>query len=176
MASFGVRLRPFRADESGLLLERLRHWLPDAVAEDESRFRAQTEKRVADSGAWSAEGALDFAIEVDGRLAGAVQALSQYYQLPPRVYELGIEFYGEGDRGRGLGREVLRLFIPQVFEHGAIRLQGHTHVENTPMVRLFERFGFVREGLLRGYLPLPGRSGDTLVFGLTADDYERPAT
>jgi len=167
-----VRLRAFRADESELLFERLREWLPDAVAENEAEFREQTEKRVASSGRWSDEDALDFAIEVEGRLTGAVQALNKYYRLPPAVYELGIEFYAVADRGRGLGGQVLRLFVPRVFEHGAIRLQGHTHVENAPMIRLFERFGFVREGLLRSYWPLPGQSGDVAVYGLTADDYE----
>jgi RimJ/RimL family protein N-acetyltransferase len=168
-----VRLREFRPDESELLLDRLRHWLPDAVAANEAFFRAQIEKRVADSGRWSDDDELQFALEVDGHLTGAVQALSRYHGLPPAVYELGIEFYRVEDRGRGLGSEVLRLFLPQVFEHGAIRLQGHTHVENEAMIRLFERFSFVREGVLRNYMPLPERCGDVVLYGLTARDYER---
>jgi RimJ/RimL family protein N-acetyltransferase len=167
-----VRLRAFGPDEGELLFERLREWLPEAVAANEAAFRAQTEKRVADSGSWS-DDELQLAVEVDGRLAGAVQALSKYYGLPPGVYELGIEFYSAENRGRGLGSEVLRQFLSQVFEHAAIRLQGQTHVENAPMIRLFERFGFVREGVLRGYWPLPGRCGDIAVYGLTAADYER---
>jgi len=170
---YTLRVRAFRPDESELLVERLRRWLPEAAAADEAAFRAQAERRVADSGSWSNDDELQFAVEVDGQLVGAVQALNKYYGLPPRVYELGIEFYSAENRGRGLGSEVLRLFLPQVFEHGAIRLQGQTHVENAPMIRLFERFGFVREGVLRGYWPLPGRCGDVAVYGLTAADYER---
>ena len=168
-----VRLRAFRPDEGELLLGRLRQWLPEAVAADEAAFRAQTEKRVADSGSWSDNDELHLAVEVDGQLAGAVQALSKYYGLPPGVYELGIELYSAENRGHGLGSEVLRLFFPQVFEHAAIRLQGQTHVENAPMIRLFERFGFVREGVLRGYWPLPDRCGAVALYGLTAADYER---
>lgn len=169
----GVHLRAFLPDEGELLLERLRQWLPEAVTANEEAFRAQTKKRVADSGSWSDDDELQFAVEVDGVLAGAVQALSKYYGLPPRVYELGIELYEAENRGRGLGTEVLRLFVPQVFQHAAIRLQGQTHVENAPMIQLFERFGFVREGVLRGYWPLPDRCGDVAVYGLTAADYER---
>ena len=129
-----------------MLFERLRGWKPEAVAADEDSWHALTRKRVSESGAWAADG-LDLAVEVDGRLAGAVQAVGRYYRLPPDVYELGIEFFAPADRGRGLGRAVLADFIPRVFAHEAIRLQGRTHVENVEMIRLFERLGFVREGV-----------------------------
>ncbi|HZT10888.1 MAG TPA: GNAT family protein [Actinomycetota bacterium] len=46
-------------------------------------------------------------------------------------------------------------------------------MDNAPTIRLFERFGFVREGVLRGYWPLPDRCGDVAVYGLTAADYDR---
>lgn len=147
--------------------------MPDAVAANEEYWRNVVDERVGGSGDWSVEDNLDFAIEVDGRLAGAVQAVNEYYRLPPKVYELGIEFFETGYQGRGLGREVLRRFIPGVFEHEAIRLQGRTHVENTAMIRLFERFGFVCEGVMRSYWPLEGRSGDMGLWALTRSDYER---
>ncbi len=63
--------------------------------------------------------------------------------------------------------ERLRGWMPE-----AIRLQGRTHVENTPMIRLFERFGFVCEGIMRSYWPLAGRSGDMGLWALTRADYE----
>jgi RimJ/RimL family protein N-acetyltransferase len=65
------------------------------------------------------------------------------------VYELGIEFYAASRRGQGLGTETLAPFIPPLFESGgAIRLKGHTHVENASMIRLFDRFRFKQEGIL----------------------------
>src|SRR5262245_43411915 len=149
-----VRLRRFRPSEAETLLERLRVWLPTQVAENEEYWRQQTTSRVEQSGGWGGDG-LDLAIEVDGALAGAVQAMAGYYHLPPHVYELGIEFYSEAFRGRGLGTETLRLFLPPLFdEDGAIRVQGHTHLDNNPMIALFDRFGFVREGVLRDYWQL----------------------
>ncbi len=162
-----VTLRPFRSDELDILLNALRQWLP--VEENEPHWRELTSQRIARSGGWGEDG-LDFAIEFDGQLAGAVQALGGYYHLPPNVYELGIEFYDESARGHGLGTEVLALFIPRLFEDGAMRLQGHTHIENVPMIRLFDRFGFVREGLLRNYWRLAGRSGNVALYGLLSED------
>lgn len=171
-----VSLRAFRIDEFEVLLARLREWLPEAVGNDEAYWRDQTSKRIAQSGHWGDEG-LDLAVEVDGELAGAVQALGAYYHLPPNVYEIGIEFYSAERRGQGLGTETLELFIPPLFErYAAIRLQGHTHVENTPMMRLFDRFGFQHEGLLRNFWPLPGRSGAVAIYGLTQDDYTTETT
>jgi hypothetical protein len=41
-----VTLRAFREDEFDILFERLRSWMPQAVAGDEARWRAQTEGRI----------------------------------------------------------------------------------------------------------------------------------
>jgi RimJ/RimL family protein N-acetyltransferase len=109
-----VLLRRFRPAEAETLLDRLRVWLPTQVADNEEYWRQQTQRRVEQSGGWGDDG-LDLAIEVDGTLAGAVQAMAGYYHLPPDVYELGIEFFAEAFRGRGLGAETLRLFLPPLF-------------------------------------------------------------
>jgi RimJ/RimL family protein N-acetyltransferase len=166
-----VWLRPFRPSEAQILLDRLRVWIPTQVADNEDYWRQQTQRRVEQSGGWGDDG-LDLAIEVDGELAGAVQAMAGYYHLPPRVYELGIEFYSDTFRGRGLGTETLGLFLPPLFdEDDAIRVQGHTHLDNNPMIALFGRFGFLREGILRDYWPLDGRTGDVALYALTLTDY-----
>jgi RimJ/RimL family protein N-acetyltransferase len=72
------------------------------------------------------------------------------------VYELGIEFYEPTHRGRGLGSQVLQIFIPRVFDNHAIRLQGRTHIENTAMIRLFREVRLRPEGILRDIWPLEG--------------------
>ena len=155
-----------------MLYERQRQWLPDEVDANPEHWEALTMQRIERSGDWSASD-IDFAVELHGRLVGAVQALRDFYKLPRRVYELGIEFYDDADRGRGLGYQTLVQFVPDVFAAGAIRLQGRTHVENTPMIRLFERCGFVREGILRDLGPLDGRSGDMAMYAMTRADFAK---
>lgn len=168
-------LRAFRSNEAEVLLERARVWLPTQVAENEEYWRQRTQRRVEQSGRWGEDG-LDLAIEVDGALAGAVQAMAGYYRLPPHVYELGIEFFSPTFHGRGLGTETLQLFLPPLFDDdGAIRVQGHTHLDNVAMLALFDRFGFVREGVLRDYWPLDGRTGDVALYALTLSDFRRRA-
>jgi RimJ/RimL family protein N-acetyltransferase len=164
-------LRAYKRDEAAFLFERLKVWLPDEIRANPGHWRDVVHKRVAESGRWSNDGALDYAIEIDGRLVGAVQAQNGLFHLPPNVYELGIELYETADHGHGLGTAVLHQFIPQVFQHSALRLQGHTHIENEPMRRLFRRFGFVHEGILQDYWPLPDRCGDVALYALTARNY-----
>jgi hypothetical protein len=100
MAGQDITLRAFRNDEFDLLFERLRGWMPEAVAADEKHWRALTQKRISASGAWAEDG-LDLAVELDGRLVGAVQALGKFFHLPPNVYELGIEFSTSATEGAG---------------------------------------------------------------------------
>jgi RimJ/RimL family protein N-acetyltransferase len=52
------------------------------------------------------------------------------------------------------------------------RLTAHFYPENTEAQRVAAKFGFEREGLLRGYLRLPGtqRRSDLVIAGLLLDD------
>jgi len=46
------------------------------------------------------------------------------------------------------------------------RLQARTHLGNVRSMRLLERLGFEREGLLRGYVERDGERRDCVLFGL----------
>ncbi len=46
------------------------------------------------------------------------------------------------------------------------RLQARTHLVNVRSMRLLDRLGFKREGLLRGYIERDGERRDCVLFGL----------
>lgn len=46
------------------------------------------------------------------------------------------------------------------------RLQARTHLGNVRSMRLLDRLGFKREGLLRGYIERDGERRDCVLFGL----------
>jgi len=46
------------------------------------------------------------------------------------------------------------------------RLQARVHLGNVRSMRLLERLGFQREGLMRGYVERDGERRDCLIFGL----------
>jgi ribosomal-protein-alanine N-acetyltransferase len=70
-----------------------------------------------------------------------------------------------GSRRAGVGREAIELLVGWAHgELGLHRIQLHTLCQNTPMQRLAEASGFVREGVLRGYSFERGRFVDNVVY------------
>src|SRR5204862_6474775 len=73
---------------------------PDAFGPTEL---SELRERIARSGEFDGTEIL-LGIQVDGRLAGEVQARQPRMGLPPGVFELGIDLFDGADRGRGIGR------------------------------------------------------------------------
>lgn len=83
------------------------------------------------------------AIEVEERLVGDIQTYPPSDRpLSPGVYEIGVALYDPADRGKGVGTDVVRLFVDWLFGEGADRVQGAAAVTNAPMRRVFEKLGF----------------------------------
>ena len=83
-----------------------------------------------------------------------------------------------GDRGRGIGSVVWCLLLRCAFDElGLRKVYGEVLAVNAPVLRMHERFGFLREGLLRQHVVKSGVPHDVVVFGLLADDWSvlRPA-
>ena len=161
-----VRLRAFKPEEYDVMIARF----SGAPADDEeARIRRA---RVERSGTRT-EIELLFAIESDGRLVGDTQARSLRMAMPSGVWEVGIELWDTGDRGRGLGREAVALLTTRLFEReGAHRVQGSTDVENAAMRRVFEALGFADEGTMRGFMPTgDGEPRDYELFGVTREEW-----
>ena len=166
-------LRAFRSEELDLLVAaRTAAEAFAAVREPGGRLRERLCRRIETSGRVH-NGWLEFAIEVDGALVGDVQARRPALALPPGVWELGIELYGTGHRGKGIGREAVALITDHLFTvEGAGRIQASTDVTNAPMRAVLRRLGFAEEGVLRGFMPDSAADGprhDYIMAGVTRD-------
>jgi [ribosomal protein S5]-alanine N-acetyltransferase len=70
-----------------------------------------------------------------------------------------------GCRRAGVGREAIELLVGWAHgELGLRRIELHTLPENSPMQRLAEASGFIREGVLRDYTFERGRFVDNVVY------------
>ena len=168
-------LRAFRPEELDLLLAaRAAAEGFGGTREPGGRPRAQLRRRIETSGHVH-NGWLEFAIEVDGRLVGDVQARRPARALPPGVWELGIELYGTACRGKGVGTEAVALITEHLFAvEGAGRVQASTDLMNEPMRAVLRRLGFVEEGVLRGFMPDTAPNGprhDYVMVGVTHDEW-----
>jgi RimJ/RimL family protein N-acetyltransferase len=124
------------------------------------------------SGSFDEGNLLYLALEAEGTLAGEVDVRRRATGLPPGVFELGIELYAEEQHGRGFGSEALRLLIPYLFDQaGAERLEVRTSLDNAAMCRVLEKLGFVREGVLRAFMPGQLGRADYGLFALLRADW-----
>ena len=73
-------------------------------------------------------------------------------RLPyPRVGEIGY-LLDPAARGRGTMTRAVRLMVGWSFDElGVVRVQAFVSPDNARSIRLLERLGFAREGLLRSY-------------------------
>ena len=70
-------------------------------------------------------------------------------------------------RGRGIATHAVRLIARWAFAELALaRLEITCGPDNEPSLRVAERCGFVREGLLRSHRSFQGARRDTVIFGL----------
>lgn len=78
---------------------------------------------------------------------------------------------GKDARGRGVATRALRLLTRWAAEeHGLARLQLIVEPENLASIRVAEKAGFRREGLLRSYIELRGARRDVYMYALLSED------
>ncbi|OFX02540.1 MAG: GNAT family N-acetyltransferase [Alphaproteobacteria bacterium RIFCSPHIGHO2_12_FULL_63_12] len=74
-------------------------------------------------------------------------------------------------RGKNLAARALAIVIDEAFERrGARRVFADVDPDNIASLRVFERLGFQREGVLRGNWSTHIGERDSVIFGLLKDD------
>ncbi|MCC7008154.1 MAG: GNAT family N-acetyltransferase [Acidobacteria bacterium] len=118
----------------------------------------------------AASPATDFAIEVDGHVAGGIgyQVREDVERIGAEVgYWLGVEFWG-----RGAATTALRLLTAFVFDrHPALRrLYGLPFGWNVASARVLAKAGYRHEATLRQAVIKDGCVYDQLVFAILRDE------
>jgi putative acetyltransferase len=124
----------------------------DAVAR-EKRYLAQVEappvERVAEfvRGSVAADAAQFVALDGD-RVVGWADIFPAWPSAIAHRGSLGMGVLG-GYRGQGLGAKLLEACIAKACAKGLTRIELEVRADNLPAIRLYERFGFVKEGVRR---------------------------
>ncbi len=78
---------------------------------------------------------------------------------------------------KGFGGEATRLMVDYAFATLNLhRIQLHVCAENAPAIRIYEKAGFVKEGVLRQAMYRRGRYVDFWVMGILREDWEKKAS
>jgi RimJ/RimL family protein N-acetyltransferase len=91
-------------------------------------------------------------------------SLTNYDSFRDRV-EIGYWLLAEG-RGRGIATRVARALAMHAFHVGLRRVEAVVRPENTASIRVLERAGFTREGLMRSLLRHGDGRADAILYSL----------
>lgn len=69
-------------------------------------------------------------------------------------------------RGRGLGEQLLRITIAAAQQRGITRIELATRIDNLRAIKLYERVGFVHEGVKRAELCMDGVYFDSAMMAI----------
>jgi len=102
-----------------------------------------------------------FVAEAGGEVVGRLSVARDSHPASNHVADLGL-MVAPGYRRRGIGRALLSRAVQWGQDVGIEKLELHVFPYNEPAIRLYEQFGFEREGLRRAHY----RRGPELVDAL----------
>ncbi len=106
------------------------------------------------------------------KLIGTCQLHSIHYIH--RSAELQIRVGEPAYRGNGYGTEAVELLLDFAFKDLNLqRVYLHVFKKNESALRLYEKLGFAREGVLRKAAHIDGKYVDVIVMGILREEYAR---
>jgi aminoglycoside 6'-N-acetyltransferase len=111
-----------------------------------------------------------YAIEVDGRLVGAIQSAEE---TDEEFRHAGIDLFLDDDiQGRGIGPTAIRMLARRLIDDGGHhRITIDPAADNEYAISAYEKVGFRRVGRLRRYQRMAdGTWVDGMLMELLADD------
>ena len=151
-----LELRPWRADDV------------DTAAEAARDSYIREIEHIDDPAAWleQAREKAELAIVVEGEAVGGIDVATRY----PRLGSLGY-FVVERARGRGVASRAATLLVRWALTDAEyVRVQATVEPWNVASIRVLERAGLRREGLLRSYVIYGDRVGDAYMYAAVRGD------
>ena len=109
------------------------------------------------------ENAAVLVAETDGRIVGRLSVARDRHPASPHVADIGLMVAADR-RGEGIGAQLLQAAVEWARSAGVSKLELHVFTWNEPALRLYERFGFEREGLRRGQYRRGGEEVDVILM------------
>ena len=117
----------------------------------------------------AANDAAQFVALDDGRVVGWADVLPEWPVALAHCGSLGMGLL-PAYRGQGLGEALLRACIAKAWARGLTRIELAARADNLRAIRLYERLGFVHEGVKRRGMRFGTAYHDTVVLGLLREE------
>jgi RimJ/RimL family protein N-acetyltransferase len=110
-----------------------------------------------------------YAIEYEGRVIGGVRLYLT--DIPGRIAGMGFNV-ARTHWGRGFATEAARAVLTYGFEEAELhRVYATADVRNLASMRVLEKLGLSREGVLRHHHFHRGEHADEVVYGILSDEW-----
>ena len=136
---------------------------PEGWLISESRWRSVGEERRYLRAVRRHPDAAVFVAETAEGIVGRLSVARDPHPASHHVVDLGL-MVAAAVRRRGIGWALLEQASEWARESGVRKLELHVFPHNEPAIRLYDRFGFVREGLRRGHYRRGGEYVDAILM------------
>ena len=106
-----------------------------------------------------------FVAEEDGALVGRLSVARDPHTASRHVADLGL-MVAASHRRRGIGRALLEQSVAWALDAGIHKLELHVFPWNEPALKLYEQFGFEREGLRKDHYRRGSEYVDAILMAL----------
>jgi RimJ/RimL family protein N-acetyltransferase len=107
-----------------------------------------------------------FVATADGGVVGWCDVVRESRPIHAHAGVLGMGLL-PAYRGRGYGRTLIETTLHAAELAGFKRVELSVHADNPRAIALYERVGFVREGIKRRAMCIDGRFGDAIMMAIT---------
>jgi putative acetyltransferase len=109
----------------------------------------------------------------DGAIIGRLSLARDSHPASAHVADLGL-MVAKSARRHGVGRALLEAAANWARSSGVRKLELHVFPWNEPAIRLYEGFGFVREGYRRAHYHRAGEDVDAILMAFGMNQHDEP--
>jgi L-phenylalanine/L-methionine N-acetyltransferase len=149
--------------------------LAEAVGREEGRWilSAETWRSIADErryvkSVYRHPDAAVYVADEDGRVLARMSLSRDPHPASRHVADLGL-MVDEGHRRRGIGKLLLEAAVEWARIAGVTKLELHVFPWNEPALRLYESFGFEREGYRKAHYERDGELVDAILMAYAVE-------
>jgi len=102
----------------------------------------------------------------DGAVVGRLSVARDQHPASAHVADLGLMVAADA-RGQGIGTALLQAAVEWARGSGVRKLELHVFPWNEPAMRLYEKFGFEREGYRKAHYRRDGEDVDAILMALS---------
>jgi putative acetyltransferase len=106
-----------------------------------------------------------FVAEDDGAIVGRLSISRDPHTASRHVADLGL-MVASSHRRRGIGRALLEQAVDWARDAGVLKLELHVFPWNEPALKLYEQFGFEREGFRKQHYRRGGEFVDVILMAM----------